>query len=123
MESNQTLKIVRDAWGEIELSDSRTFKDVKLWPGGAREWNWAETGTRHSPGVQFTDVEECLEPQVKTIILSRGRMKRLKVKKELVQQLESDGYEVKVCSTEKAIAAYNDRVKSGTVAALIHSTC
>lgn len=33
-------------------------KDFKLYPGGGRAWDWAETGTRHSPGIQPADVEE-----------------------------------------------------------------
>jgi hypothetical protein len=39
-------------WGRIETEDGRAFKDAKLWPGGGREWDWAETGTSHVPGIQ-----------------------------------------------------------------------
>ena len=30
-------------------------KDFKLYPGGGREWDWNETGTRHVPGIQPGD--------------------------------------------------------------------
>jgi hypothetical protein len=44
-------RISRISWAHIEVEDLGAAKDVKLYPGGGREWNWAETGTRHVPGV------------------------------------------------------------------------
>ena len=49
------------------------FKDVKLWPGGGREWDWGETNTRHEPGIQPSDVEELLVHRPDIVVLSRGR--------------------------------------------------
>ncbi|KAF7509559.1 hypothetical protein GJ744_007959 [Endocarpon pusillum] len=49
------------SWGRIQFSDSDNLpegKDYKVYPGGGRPWDWNETGTRHSPGVQIGDVEE-----------------------------------------------------------------
>ncbi len=49
------------SWGCIGFSDSDGLpegKDYKLYPGGGRPWDWKETGTRHSPGIQTADVEE-----------------------------------------------------------------
>jgi hypothetical protein len=42
-------RITHLSWGRIEVEGGRTFKDAKLWPGGVREWDWQETGTRHRP--------------------------------------------------------------------------
>lgn len=53
-------RITDFVWGRISVGD-RVFKDAKLWPGGAREWDWTETGTRHEPGIQPADVAELLE--------------------------------------------------------------
>jgi len=50
-------------WGVLEVEGgSEPYKDAKLWPGGSREWDWNETGTRHVPGVQLADVEEERQP-------------------------------------------------------------
>merc|ERR1719198_637770 len=54
-------------WGKVIATDPQTqlssrFRDVKVWPGGARDWDWRETGTHHSPGTQFQDVQELLSP-------------------------------------------------------------
>lgn len=51
--------IRHDVWGYIDVEGQpRPFKDAKLYPGGAREWDWRETGTRRRPGVQPADAEE-----------------------------------------------------------------
>jgi hypothetical protein len=54
-------------------------KDVKLYPRGGRAWDWAETGTRHSPGIQPADVEELVAHGAATIVLSQGMNRRLQV--------------------------------------------
>ena len=61
MSSGQLPPIESVSWGRITLRGGRRFKDVKLYPGGAREWDWKESGTRHSPGIQLEDVQELLD--------------------------------------------------------------
>jgi hypothetical protein len=34
-----------------EVEGHPPFKDAKIFPGDAREWDWRETGTRHVPGI------------------------------------------------------------------------
>ncbi len=116
-------KIVNLSWGKIEVEGFNTFKDVKLFPGGCREWNWQETGTSHSPGIQFSDVQELLDNDAKVVILSGGVLGRLKVQKEVVEKLESNGFTVHILKTKEAIKLYNDLSKSEPVGALIHTTC
>jgi hypothetical protein len=53
--------IIALAWGKIEVEGAGTFRDAKLFPGGAGEWDWRETGTEHTPGIQPTDVRELLD--------------------------------------------------------------
>jgi hypothetical protein len=45
----------------MEVEGHPPFKDAKVFPGGAREWDWRETGTRHVPGIQPADVQELIE--------------------------------------------------------------
>lgn len=116
-------KITKLSWGKIEIDGNQVFKDVKLFPGGCREWNWQETGTSHSPGIQFSDVQELLDNGAKIIILSRGVLGRLKVQKEVVEKLESEGIIIHILKTREAVNLYNDLSKSEPVGALIHTTC
>ena len=79
MEGNVDSPRVTDlAWGRLEV-DGSTFKDAKLFPGGARAWDWNETGTNHEPGIQPADVEELLERGATTVVLSKGFHERLGV--------------------------------------------
>jgi len=112
------------SWGRTKVNgQSETFKDVKLYPGGAREWDWRETGTDHVPGIQPADVEELLEHGARTVILSKGFNERLQVKPETMQLLEQKGVNVQVLQTEQAVQRYNALAKHEPVGALIHSTC
>jgi hypothetical protein len=75
-------KITHLSWGRLEVDGHDSpFKDAKLFPGGAREWDWNETGTRHEPGLGLADVGELLEHSTTTVVLGRGFYGRLKVRR------------------------------------------
>ncbi|NOY05391.1 MAG: hypothetical protein GXO82_01965 [Chlorobi bacterium] len=116
-------EITEHGWGRIVVEGDRVYKDVKLFPGGAREWDWMETGTSHSPGVQPADVEELLESGARVIILSKGRFNRLRIQPETLSLLEDRRVEVHVLSTDRAVSLYNELRREHPVGALIHSTC
>lgn len=116
-------KILSHAWGKIEIEGFGLFKDVKLYPGGAREWDWGETGTSHTPGVQLSDVEELLEYGAREVILTKGFLGRLNVPIKTVSALEARGVAVHISRTPKAIELYNQLREREAVGALIHSTC
>ena len=74
---SQSPRISHLSWGRLEIEGQGAFKDAKLYPGGAREWDWRETGTRHMPGIQAADVEELLEHGAQVVVLSKGVLARL----------------------------------------------
>ena len=100
-----------------------SFKDAKLFPGGAREWDWGETGTRHDPGIQPSDVEELLAHGASVVVLGTGMLGRLKVCPETLEMLEAREVEVHVLETEAAVRRYNDLRTQAPVGGLFHSTC
>lgn len=116
-------RIAELTWGRLELEDGRSFKDAKLYPGGAREWDWTETGTRHDPGIQPEDVDELLEAGATTIVLSRGMNERLQVPTATLEMLQTRGVDVHVLPTEEAARVYNDLREDEAVGGLFHSTC
>ncbi|HXV61572.1 MAG TPA: Mth938-like domain-containing protein [Vicinamibacteria bacterium] len=116
--------MTRLAWGRMDVRGVASGKDFKLYPGGGREWDWRETGTAHSPGIQPADVEELLEHGVDVVVLSRGMLRRLKVCPETLLLLEERGVRVHVDETRKAVERYNELASSGNaVGGLFHSTC
>ena len=116
-------RIVDHSWGHIEIADGSTYRDAKLYPGGAREWNWAETGTRHTPGIQLADVKELLDHGAIVVILSRGVHRRLQVKPDTLKELEALGVGYHVLQTDDAVRMYNDIRERQPVGGLFHSTC
>lgn len=116
-------RIVGASWGRLEVEELGEFKDLKVWPGGGRAWDWGETGTRHSPGVQLADVEELLEHGATVIVLSLGMDEQLGAPDETVDALEDRGVEVHVAETREAIDLYNSLIESAAVGGLFHSTC
>jgi len=110
------------SWGRLE-TEGGAFKDAKLFPGGARDWDWNETGTRHEPGIQPSDVEELLERGATVVVLSKGFHERLRVPERTLRTLEDRGIAVHVKGTEEAVRRYNELGETEKVGALIHSTC
>jgi hypothetical protein len=110
-------------WGRVEVEDEAAFKDVKIFPGGARAWDWNETGTRHDPGVQTADLEELLEHGAQWVLLTRGFHDRLQIPSETLAWLEEQGISVTVVNSGEALEQFNARRKAIPSGALIHSTC
>ncbi|HEX2622449.1 MAG TPA: Mth938-like domain-containing protein [Phototrophicaceae bacterium] len=116
--------VMQFSWGKTTVAGyEEPFKDVKLYPGGAREWDWNETGTRHEPGIQPADVEELLTHGATVIVLSKGVEERLGVCPETLDILKAKGIAYHILQTERAIERYNELSQTEAVGALIHSTC
>ncbi len=117
-------RILSIQWGKMEIENLGSGRDFKLWPGGGRPWDWRETGTEHSPGIQVADVQEVVEHGSQIIVLSRGRYLRLKTMQETLAFLEEKGVEIIIKETQKGVKIYNEYAgKHALVGGLFHSTC
>jgi hypothetical protein len=112
-----------NSWGRLEVEGRRHFKDAKLFPGGARDWDWRETGTDHVPGVQPADVQELLDHGAKVVVLSTGNYERLQVCSETLEMLKQRAVHCHVLQTKKAVDLYNELIENESVGGLFHSTC
>jgi hypothetical protein len=121
--SKRSPAISAISWGRIDVEGLGEVKDAKLYPGGAREWDWNETGTRHTPGIQPSDVAELLEHGATVVVLSQGMDLQLEVGRETIDFLEDKGITVHVADTREAARMYNELAVSQPVGGLIHSTC
>lgn len=122
-EKPRSPKITKLDWGHIEVDGFGAFKDVKLYPGGARSWKWTETGTEHSPGIQFADVEELLEHGAEVVVMSLGVYGRLKVQDKTLTKLEEKSITVHMLKTKEAKELYNQLCEDNAVGGLFHTTC
>ncbi len=119
--------ITNFSWGQMEVKIGGQiyhFKDCKIWPGGARTWNWVETGTEHIPGIQPADIMAVLENDVNTMVLACGVFGRLGVCAETETLLRERGIPYHIEKTKQAVALFNDLARQGKrVGGLFHSTC
>lgn len=122
--SPQSPKIMHVSWGSMEVEGFGKARDVKVYPGGVREWDWTETNTHHVPGIQPADVEELLEKGSVVVVLSRGMQLALQICPETLQMLRDRNITVYVEQTKAAVEIYNKLVEQGQlVGGLFHSTC
>ncbi|RRS00502.1 Mth938-like domain-containing protein [Glycomyces terrestris] len=114
-------KILSVAWGRMEVDGLGTGKDFMLHPGGGRPWDWRESGTEHSPGIQPADVQYLIDNGAESIVLSLGMERRLEVDPATVALLERLGVPYRTAETREAVELYN--ADPGRVGGLFHSTC
>src|SRR5215472_14014625 len=115
-------RVLEISWGHILVDGLGAGKDFKLYPGGGRAWDWAETRTRHVPGIQPADVEELLSHGATAIVLSQGMEKRLQVDPATYGYLQQRSVTVHTAETSEAVRIYNELAEGTPVAGLFHST-
>ena len=123
MTTHRSPRIAAVSWGRMTVDGLGEGKDFKLYPGGGRAWDWNETGTRHDPGIQPTDVAELLDNGATTVVLSRGMELQLRVDQATLDLLAERGVTVHIEETRAAVARYNELVDHTPVGGLFHSTC
>jgi hypothetical protein len=116
-------RIERLSWGRVHVNGYRPFKDAKVYPGGARAWDWEETGTGHESGIQPSDVEELLGHGAEVIVIATGIFGRLRVHPDTLRLLEERGVATHIFKTDEAVRLYNEMRETEPVGGLFHSTC
>jgi hypothetical protein len=121
----QSQKITHVSWGNMEVDGLGKGRDFKLYPGGGRVWDWAETNTHHVPGIQPADVQELIDKGCQVVVLSRGMQLVLQTCPETLQTLHHNNIRVYVKETKAAVEIYNQLAEKhelvGGVTALPHA--
>lgn len=124
MEHPKSPIIEHLSWGVMEVAGLGKGKDMKLWPGGGRGWDWTETSTRHVPGIQIADISELIDQGANVIVLTRGMDLVLQTCPETVAWLKNQDLTFHILETRQAAALYNDLAKQNvSVGGVFHSTC
>lgn len=122
-----TTQITHISWGKMEVTVNgriHYFRDCKVWPGGAKEWDWSLTNTHHQPGTQPADIEEILAQGIEVVILSRGMDLVLHTHPETEHLLQERGIEYHILETKQAVQLFNKLMQEGkNVGGIFHSTC
>ncbi len=121
---SESFRIISSRWGRLEVEKLGVGRDFKLWPGGGRSWDWGEFGTSHRKGVQPGELNELIANGCRVIILTTGRLHRLKILPATVEKAREKNIRLIVASTGKGVKLYNEQVEKGVaVGGLFHSTC
>jgi len=125
--STEHAIITHVSWGNMEIAlkgKKLRFKDCKVWPDGAKNWDWRATGTDHETGIQVADIEEILSRDIEIMILTRGMENRLKTCPETEQLLKDKHIEYHIEETSQAVSLFNKLAQQGKrVGGIFHSTC
>jgi hypothetical protein len=122
--SGRPLRITHLSWGRIEVEGGRTCKDAKLWPGGVREWDWNETGTRHRPGFSLRMSRNSWSTGPRWWCYPEASSKHCRFCPETLELLlKNKGIPAHVLQTEGAVRLHNELAEKQRVAGLFHSTC
>ena len=125
--NRQNQPITHISWGKIKVlinGKVHKFKDCKVWPEGAKNWDWHLTGTNHEPGIQPADIEEILEKNIDVMILSRGMDLKMNICPETEALLKSKNIPYFVEETKKAVELFNELCQAGKrVGGIFHTTC
>jgi len=125
--NTQPALITHISWGKMEITigdKTLYFKDCKVWPEGADNWDWNLTGTHHKPGIQPADIEEILKHNVEVMILSKGMLLMLHTAKETIGLLDSFKINYHREETRNAVRLFNNMANQGIRAGgIFHSTC
>jgi hypothetical protein len=112
------------SWGVMEVAGLGSGKDVKLWPGGGRAWDWTETNTRHVPGIQIADIAQLIDQGANVVVLTRGMDLVLQTCAETIAWLNDHDVLYHILETRQAAKMYNELAMQGfPVGGVFHSTC
>ena len=125
--NEQNKPIAHLSWGKLQINlqgKEYNFKDCKIWPEGASNWDWNITGTSHDTGVQPEDIKDILDQGIEVMVLSRGFDLKMKVSSATEALLQSLNIEYHIHDTEKAVERFNNLFQQGKrVGGIFHTTC
>ncbi len=125
--SGQNKPVTHLSWGKMQVNiqgKEYDFKDCKIWPEGASNWDWNLTGTTHDTGIQPDDIRDILEHGVDVMVLSRGFDMKMRVSPATEDLLKSLDIEYHIHDTQKAVDLFNSLFQQGKRAGgIFHSTC
>jgi hypothetical protein len=113
------MKIERYSFGSITI-DGRTYtSDVIIYPERVDASWWRKEG--HN--LYTSDLADVLKSKPEVLLIGTGSSGLMKVPKETLSHLESQGIEVHVSLTAKAVELFNKLQSDRKIIAAFHLTC
>ena len=113
------MKIDSYSFGRIVINGKTYTSDVIMYPNRVDASWWRKEGHL----LQLADVADALQAKPDVLVIGTGYAGVMRVPRETVDRIASQGIEVKVERTGKAVEVYNDLQGAKTVIAALHITC
>jgi len=114
------MKIQNYKFGTITVDGQSFTNDVILFNDKIIDNWWRKEGHR----LAYEDFDIALkENNPEVVIIGTGKFGVMKVPDNVREKLESEGYEVKIEKTDKAVEMFNNQVDEDKVCAALHLTC
>jgi hypothetical protein len=106
-------------FGRIVIDGQPYTQDVVIYPDRVQEGWVRKAGHKLEPD----DLEGVLEQDARTLVVGTGATGLMRVPRETLEYLESNGFEVIVQPTAEACETYNQLAELGPVIAALHLGC
>jgi len=106
-------------FGRIVVNGRTYTSDVLIFPDHVEDGWWREEGHR----LSVRDLKRVLEARPEVLIVGTGELGMMRVPEETAEFVRSEGIELVVKPTGKAVELYNEFSKTRRVVAAMHLTC
>ena len=106
-------------FGKIIINGQLYIKDLIIFPDRILPNWWRE----HGHSLTMADLNEVITVKPQVLIIGTGMYGRMKVPKNLLQNLQSLDIEVIAVRTGKACQVYNQQQAETDIIAALHLTC
>jgi hypothetical protein len=114
------MKIDQYAFGKVVIEGKTYTSDVIIYPEKVDPSWWRKEGHRLQP----VDLENVIREKPDILIIGTGNVGAMDVPKETLAFLRSQGIDVRVARTEKAVGIFNSSYGGNKkVVAALHLTC
>jgi hypothetical protein len=113
------MKITHYSFGKIVIEGKTYTSDVIIYPDHVDPSWWRKEGHL----LQKEDVEDIIKSGISTAIIGTGYYSTMRVPKETLDYLRSNGIEAFIENTQSAAKSYNEVSDRKPVIAALHLTC
>ena len=113
------MRIDHYSFGKVTIEGKVYTSDVIIYPDRVDDSWWRKEGHL----LQLADLAEALQAKPDMLVIGTGYAGVMRVPRETIDRIISQGIEVKVERTAKAVEVCNDLQGAKIVIALLHLTC
>ena len=112
-------EIISYTFGQIIIDDKKYNKDVIIFPDRVFSNWWRKSGHNIEPD----DLTEVMDSKPDVLIIGTGSFGMVTVPEETIQYIKSQGIEMIIERTKKALEHYYNLAKDRKTVAALHLTC